>query len=299
MATAASVPGSAVAGARSKGANSPGAATRQLPHQDPGQSALSCCSAAGLCTAATCCVLDHISRSRISAVPESLNLFLEAYGRLAGSYGRTVVLEWLRRSPSIIRCEPQCPAVLGVEQQLVLPRLHQLCNLLQRPFETEAASILSAAPALVAMQPQTLAEKVTRLQALAATHPRWQAAIASSSAKSLAVMLTYSLQRQQRLQYIVDQGLQDSIPGLVLVTLRQLTAATMCLAGRKAIQRYDLRDGAPGVYERVMATFPSADSMQPQGPGPSITRIKGRMRLANTGGRIHPPQLCYTLGFKK
>jgi hypothetical protein len=73
----------------------------------------------------------------------------------------------------------------------------------------QAASILSAAPALVAMQPQTLAMKVTSLQQLAATHPRWQAAVANSSAKSLAVMLTYSLQRQQRLKYLVDHGMQD------------------------------------------------------------------------------------------
>jgi hypothetical protein len=31
----------------------------------------------------------------------------------------------------------KCPPVLAVEQRLVLPRLVQLCHLLQRPYETE------------------------------------------------------------------------------------------------------------------------------------------------------------------
>jgi hypothetical protein len=59
------------------------------------------------------------------------------------------------------------------------------------------------------MQPDTLALKLERLQALAATHRSWSEAYACIPPKSLAILLTYSLDRHARLSYAVAQGVQD------------------------------------------------------------------------------------------
>lgn len=68
--------------------------------------------------------------------------------------------------------------------------------------------LLVAAPALLAMQPHTLAVKLDQLQALANTHPNWSEAYSTCKSKSLAVLLTYSLERQLRLHYAAAHALQ-------------------------------------------------------------------------------------------
>lgn len=73
----------------------------------------------------------------------------------------------------------------------------------------QARTLLIAGPALLAMQPHTLAVKLQQLQALAATHPSWSAAHSSCPSKTLAILLTYSLERQLRLHYLAAHGLQD------------------------------------------------------------------------------------------
>lgn len=73
----------------------------------------------------------------------------------------------------------------------------------------QAGLLLVAAPALLAMQPHTLEQKLQQLQALANTHSNWAQAYRSCPSKSLAVLLTYSLERQLRLHYAAAHGLQD------------------------------------------------------------------------------------------
>jgi hypothetical protein len=72
----------------------------------------------------------------------------------------------------------------------------------------QAGVLLVAAPALLAMQSHTLEAKLQQLQSLADTHPSWAEAYTSCPCKSLAVLLTYSLERQLRLHYAAAHGLQ-------------------------------------------------------------------------------------------
>lgn len=72
----------------------------------------------------------------------------------------------------------------------------------------QAGVLLVAAPALLAMQSHTLEAKLQQLQSLADTHPSWTEAYCSCPCKSLAVLLTYSLERQLRLHYAAAHSLQ-------------------------------------------------------------------------------------------
>ncbi|WIA42577.1 hypothetical protein OEZ86_008555 [Tetradesmus obliquus] len=196
---------------------------------------LAACYAVGVAGAASGLILQHVANRRVSAHPQSLPLFLAAYKRLEAQYGAHVAQEWLRRAPPIIRSADEvpsrlqqlsqlmggadqqavlaltrrCPMVLGVEAGLMAPRLEGLCKLLQRPVESEGSLILQAAPALLAMDPGTLAVKVQRLELLAQKHPKWAEAYARCPSKGRAVLLTYSLKRQMRLVFLAQQGLQE------------------------------------------------------------------------------------------
>lgn len=59
------------------------------------------------------------------------------------------------------------------------------------------------------MHPVTLEVKLQHLRALANTHPSWSEAYGSCPSKTLAVLLTYSLERQLRLHYIAAHALQE------------------------------------------------------------------------------------------
>lgn len=72
----------------------------------------------------------------------------------------------------------------------------------------QASQLLVAAPALLAMQPNTLEKKYQQLHTLSMTHPRWSEPYMQCPSKTLAVLLTYSLQRQLRLHYAAAHGLQ-------------------------------------------------------------------------------------------
>lgn len=90
----------------------------------------------------------------------------------------------------------------GSDITLVLPRCATDI------VSVQASKLLTAAPALLAMHPATLEVKVQQLRALAATHPSWAEAYCSCPPKSLAILLTYSLERQLRLHYAAAFGLQ-------------------------------------------------------------------------------------------
>ena len=78
-------------------------------------------------------------------------------------------------------------------------------------FCLQGAQIVKSAPALLAMQPSSLAAKVQRLQGYAATHPRWQSILNGTSPSTIAVQLTYSRARQLRLDYLVEKNLQSEV----------------------------------------------------------------------------------------
>jgi hypothetical protein len=73
----------------------------------------------------------------------------------------------------------------------------------------QAGRLLVAAPALLAMQPNTLEQKYLQLQMLSNTHSSWSGPYMQCPSKSLAVLLTYSLQRQLRLHYAAAHRLQE------------------------------------------------------------------------------------------
>lgn len=82
--------------------------------------------------------------------------------------------------------------------------------------------MLVAAPALLAMTPGTLAAKAAQLEVLSATHPAWASAFGRISATSLAILLTYSMQRQQRLQFVATRGLQAKASMLTIMAAAEL-----------------------------------------------------------------------------
>src|SRR5690348_8328640 len=68
----------------------------------------------------------------------------------------------------------------------------------------QVPDLVAAAPALLGMSGTTVASKVHHLQTLAATNPYWARTYASCSITSLAILLTYSMQRYARLQYLSE-----------------------------------------------------------------------------------------------
>jgi hypothetical protein len=91
---------------------------------------------------------------------------------------------------------------------------------------TQGPKLVEAAPALLAMQPHTLAVKLQRLQAIAATHPAWAQAYSSLPPKSLAILLTYSLDRHARLSYAVARGMQDRCVCVCVLCCQQCVGHT-------------------------------------------------------------------------
>lgn len=78
------------------------------------------------------------------------------------------------------------------------------------------------------MSHSTLASKVQQLQALAGSNTFWAETFAGSSTGSLAVLLTYSMQRYSRLQYLQEQGLTGSLR----------MATVLALSDDKMVERY-------------------------------------------------------------
>jgi hypothetical protein len=102
--------------------------------------------------------------------------------------------------------------VLGSDTLTTHPKLSCMScvPLLFFHMYAQAGVLLVAAPALLAMQPHTLQHKLQHLQCLAQTHPSWLEAYRSCPSKSLAVLLTYSLERQLRLHYAAAHHLQHT-----------------------------------------------------------------------------------------
>lgn len=61
------------------------------------------CAAAGVSTAASAVVLQHVKASKLSASPGGLGYFLACYQQLSRMYGEAVVLQWLKKAPPVIR----------------------------------------------------------------------------------------------------------------------------------------------------------------------------------------------------
>lgn len=67
--------------------------------------ALQACADAGVSTAASAVIWAQIKEKKVSRSREALSSLLAAFKRLADSYGESVVLEWLKKAPSVIRVE--------------------------------------------------------------------------------------------------------------------------------------------------------------------------------------------------
>lgn len=100
---------------------------------------LSACTAAGVGAEAAPVVLQQVVRSKVASHPDTLLPFLRSLHSLSQRYGETVVLEWLRRAPPIIRAEAE------VTNTADHPRECLLLLLLILPYATAAAA--AAAPA--------------------------------------------------------------------------------------------------------------------------------------------------------
>lgn len=88
---------------RSKAARARGS-TRATSRKDMhGLDVLTACDSAGVHGSAAAFVVDHVVKARVTGRPESLASFLTNYKQLAEVFGSTIVLQWLKRVPSVIR----------------------------------------------------------------------------------------------------------------------------------------------------------------------------------------------------
>lgn len=109
------------------------------------------------------------------------------------------------------------PTILTRTSACVIHKVDQLKSLLGWDHPT-VTRVVCCYPQLLTMDPEALRGKMERLGVLAGARPEWRDQLSKSAPKSVALYLTFSLQRYERLAAVEDMGIKMSLSKILVMT---------------------------------------------------------------------------------